>query len=190
MDTSFLPPDVIDDLQRHARRYAAVERVMDRHQWYFAEKVNSLWTSLPDGVKAEVRMEGFYVECSYWINKAAGYAIVGSSGETLRKWCETAAPFAGLPGLEAIKERLRFDHFKVALYLSNKGKVPVPSYALAFAIEHDYTADELRRHFDPPQPPDDYARATGHLEWMETFDWNGHKAQALPHVRALQELLG
>ncbi|RPJ29426.1 MAG: hypothetical protein EHM33_00845 [Chloroflexi bacterium] len=185
----FIPPAAVDNLRRQASRLAALGHAKDRREWKFGELVNKTWDNLPEDVTAEVSREMFFVECSRLINEQADFPIVSASGETLRRWCEVVAAFENMPGIEIMREHLSFEHFRLARVLANKGKVSVPAYALAVAAEQRYTADEMRQHFDPPEPPDEYARATGHLEWMETFDWNGKKAQALPHVRALRELL-
>lgn len=190
---TFLPPAAVDDLRRQATRLDAANHARDRREWRFGESVNRIWDELDADVKAEISREVFFVECSRYINAALIFPIVAESGETLRRWCEIAARFRDTPGIEAMREALSFDHFRQAVTLANKGKVSVPVYALAVAIEQRYTADEMRQHFDPAETPDWYARATGWLDSLETYAAqyaNGNAQQIAAHVTAIRELLG
>jgi hypothetical protein len=191
--SSFLPLAFVDNLQRQARRYAVLEKLKSRREWFFGDLINCQWEKLNDEIKDEVTREGYYVECSYWINAAVGFPIVGASGETLRRWCEVAESFKNVPGIESMKDHLSFDHFRRARVLANKGKVSVPVYALAVAAAEGYTAEEMSRHFDPPASPDEFSRATGWLEGLESakFEWlpRDKREQAHSLIRQLRQLL-
>lgn len=170
---SFLPPEFVAQLQTQARRYMALEKLKSRREWYFGELANCQWDRLSDDVKAEVTKDQFYAECSYLINVVSDFPIVSASGETLKRWCEVAASYRDMPGLEIIREKLSFDHFRRARILANKGKVSVPAYALAVAATQQYTAEEMTQHFDPPQAPNEYERITGWLDGLQAarFEW-------------------
>lgn len=170
---SFLPPGFVTELQTQAREYAALEQVKSRREWAFGESVNCMWERLAPEIKAEISKDMFYVECSHHINASVEFPIVSASGETLRRWCEVAAAYRDMPGVELIRESLSFDHFRRARALANKGKVSVPAYALAVAVTHKYTAEEMSHHFDPPQAPNEYERVTGWLDGLQAtrFSW-------------------
>jgi hypothetical protein len=170
---SFLPSAFVAELQTQARRYATLEKIKSRREWKFGELVNCQWDRLDADVKAEISREMFYVECSRLINDVADFPIVSASGETLRRWCEVAAAYQNMPGLEIIREQLSFDHFRRARILANKGKVIVPSYALAVAATQGYTAEEMATHFDPPQAPNEFERVTGWIDSLQAarFEW-------------------
>lgn len=185
----FLPDTFVADLQAQARRLSAAGKARDRRQWRFGEMVNSAWDIIPNDVKEEIPLGVFYAECSRIINASVPFPLVSASGETLRRWCEIAARFAGTPGIEAMREALSFEHFRQSVILANNGKVSVPVYALAEAIRLGLDSEDMRTHFDPPTPPDYHQRAIGWLDCLETYEWNGNKAAALPHVRALRELI-
>lgn len=171
--SSFLPPEFVAELQTQARRFAMLEKAKSRREWKFGETVNRAWCELCQDVKAEVSKEQFYVECSYHINSVCEFPLVSASGETLRRWCEVAASFAEVPGIEIMRETLSFDHFRQARILAGKGKVSVPVYALAVAASEGYTAEEMRTHFDPPQALDEFSRVTGWIDSLQTarFEW-------------------
>lgn len=189
----FLPAEFVDDLQTQARRYAVIERVKSRREWKFGELVNCQWEDLDPDVKAEITKDAYYMACSYYINAAVSFPIVSASGETLRRWCEVAAAYADMPALELIREQLSFDHFRRARILANKGKVSVPSYALATAIAQGYTAEEMARHFDPPEAPDEFSRVTGWLDSMESarFEWlaRDKRERLVSLLREIRKLL-
>jgi hypothetical protein len=191
---SFLSPGFVDVLQAQARRYAALEKLRSRRQWFFGNLINGQWNCLPADVQEEVTRQGFYLECSYWINAAVEFPIVAASGETLRRWCEIAAAYENMPGVEIMREHLSFDHFRRARQLASKGKVSVPAFALATAAAEQLTAEEMTTRFDPPQAPDDYSRAVGWIDGLETsrFEWlpADKREQAYALLRQLREILG
>lgn len=172
---------------------SALHKAADRRQWKIAELVNSQWATSPKELLDEISVEDFYVECSYWINQATGFPLVSASGETLRKWCNDYAAFEGMPGFEEMREVLAYEYFHQARILANNGKVSVPSYALAYAIENKLTADEMRQHFDPPTPPDWYQQANDKLDWFLNYareHANGAGKQIAFHVGEIRKLLG
>jgi hypothetical protein len=188
----FIPPAAVADLRRQASRLAALGHAKDRREWRFGWTVNDIWDSLPEDVQAEVSREMFFVECSRLINEAVRFPLVTETGETVRVWASVEKEFRDVAGLELMQERLSFDHFRVARSLYLHKKVSVPVYALAKAIEQEWTADDMKRHFDPPEPPDMFQRAVGWLDLLETYASqyaNGKAAQIAVHVRAIRELL-
>lgn len=173
LSPAFLPPEFVTTLQTQARRYAALEKLKSRREWFFGELVNCEWERLESDVKAEFTKDRFYMLCSHLINEVTDFPIVAESGETLKRWCEVVASFQHMPGLEIIREKLSFDHFRRARILANKGKVSVPSYALAVAATQGYTAEEMTTHFDPPEAPNEYEMVIGRLDWLQSarFEW-------------------
>lgn len=190
---TILRPEFVAELQTQARRYAALEKLKSRREWYFGELVNCEWEHLNLEIREEVSKDRFYAECSYWINEASGFPIVTTSGETLRRWCEVAASYQQMPGLDLLREVLSFDHFTKARRLANKGKVSVPAFALAKAVEQGYTAEEMVTHFDPPQAPNEYERVTGWLDGLSTarFEWldRNRREQLTKLLQEIRKLL-
>lgn len=164
--SQILPDAFVHRLQCEARKMNYIERAKSRKEWLFGELVNAQWDELPDDIRAEISREMYWMECSRIINAALPFPLVSASGETLRRWCEVSKAYENTMGIDALKDTLSFDHFVQARRLANIGKVSFPVAALAHAVEMHYTADEMRLHFDPPQKPTEYDRATG---WIDSL---------------------
>lgn len=170
---TFLSVAFVERLQTEARKMGLIEKAKSKKEWLFGELINAEWETLPDEVKQEITREAYWQECSYWINDCMPFPLVSASGETLRRWCEVTKTFENMPALYAFRDVLSFDHFRQARALYNREKVPSPDKALADAYVNTWTADEMVRHFDPPQTPDEYTRATGWLASFQAckFEW-------------------
>jgi hypothetical protein len=119
-------------------------KVQSRKQWVIAALVNREWADLEQEYRAEqVTREMFLAAASQYLNKCAGWALLSSSGETLRRWADVARQFEGVRGVEQYQELLSFDHFFKARKLYNAGDVTSPLDALEQAHRNGWTAEEM-----------------------------------------------
>jgi thymidylate synthase ThyX len=148
---------ILDDktvtaLQRAGRRLKNIYRAESRKQWELGRLANDVWDNLPADMKEEIRKVDFYAECSQWINHAAGRAVVGTSGETLRRWADVEKYFRQFPDLDAWKDALKFHHFEWARKIGGNilTNTTAPE-ALALAVHHNWTAEEMSNELDKKQ---------------------------------------
>lgn len=134
-------------LRRRAEQYHAAKMEASRHQWMFAKELLAEWNA--GEYEGEITKDEYYAEASRLINDVAGFALVSTSGETVKVWCEVFAQFVNAP--DVLKEQLPFAYFRNARYLYNAGKVAIPMAAIATALDHRLTASEMLRWYnDPP----------------------------------------
>lgn len=175
--SSFLDPSFVDRLRSEARKYGYLNKAKDRKQWQFAALVCSEWERIKDRreIAGEVSKYDYYAEVSYWINAALGFPLVAASGETLRRWCEVYETYKDMPGFEAMRRTLSFNHFERAKWLANNSEnVSVPAFALATAVAMNLTAEEMVKHFNGEHNGvDSFTRALGWLDSLQAvkFDW-------------------
>jgi hypothetical protein len=144
-----LPDATVKALQQAGRRLVNLYQAESRKQWELGRLANDTWDGLSDEIKEEVRKEDFYAECSQWINHAAGRKVVGSSGETLRRWADVEKHYRQFPNLEVWKKTLFFNHFERARIIGGNPLTPVTApEALAFAVENNWTAAEMSEELD------------------------------------------
>ena len=196
--STYLLNSFVDQLQTAAKRYKAAGQIKDRRQWVFSEMVSREWEAIKNEpfVKDEITKYGHYIECSYWINQATGFPVVAASGETLRRWCEVWETYKDIPAFEEMRCVLSFDHFQKAKWLAHGLKVAVPSLALATALEHRYTADEMVNHFDPVRKNGvhPYEKVIGWLDNLQglTYEWikdTQDRTSAIQHLAAARAII-
>jgi hypothetical protein len=195
--SEILPDETVLKLQTEGRKYAALSKLKERKEWYFGNFINRLWETLPDDMREEIRLIDFYAECSAAINSGVRFPVVGTSGETLRRWCEVARHYQKFPNLDTVKRVLSFDHFRVARSLALDETNNIASIdALKLAVEHEWTADEMRTQLATRTNADPQI-----LEIRSMFPaWigkiadplarmNGNKAQAQYHLTEYVKLV-
>lgn len=144
-----LTDETVRTLQQAGRRLVNIQRAESRKQWEIGKLANEVWDNLPADMREEIRKADFYAECSQWINHAAGRAVVGTSGETLRRWADVEKYFRQFPNIEIWKENLFFNHFERARIIGGNPLTPVTApEALAFAVENNWTASEMSEELD------------------------------------------
>lgn len=144
-----LDDQTVTALQQAGRRLANIERAESRHQWNLGKLANDTWDTLPADVVEEIRKADFYAECSQWINHAAGRAVVGSSGETLRRWADVERHYRQFPNVDAWKDGLSFHHFENARQIGGNPLTDTTApEALAFAVQNNWTAAEMSEELD------------------------------------------
>lgn len=193
--STFLSDVFVMRLKQEARKYKLIESARSKKEWAIGQMVNQMWNELPADIREEVTKDNHYQECSYWLNCQFDIPIVGSSGETLRRWCELSMTFAD-PIFDPLKDTLSIDHFtrakRTSRRLEDKGKVIVPAYMLAVAADTKLTAEEMERLFDPPVVPTDYDRVFGWVDSLSAakLDFlDGRKADFLYHIGEARKIL-
>ena len=180
----YLDPEFTADLMQSAKEYDRAEEISDNEKWTIAERVNEMW---PEHAGLTYELTGerifptkaeYYVECSRVANIGLSRKRFGDSGETLRAWCELQQTYAPFPDIHKFLDELSFDHLRKAKKLARDEKVKVPVLALAKAIAENWTADEMKEHYDPSEPIHPYEKVTGWLDGMLNKDsWSWLKSQ-------------
>lgn len=187
-----LRQDFVEQMRHEARRLQNISKAYSRRQWAIAEKVLNEWSTHPD-YAAEMTKDEFYCEASRVICDEVQYAIVTTTGETLKKWCEVYQVCANVPA--TLKRELPFQYFVNARWLVNNHYVPVPMAAISSALDHKLTADEMKRWYtgdDIPAPEVLEFRSRypsqlwGLYGWLESA--NGNKEQMEYHMSELVRL--
>ncbi len=195
--SNILPDKAVNQLRRGGVRYAKHMRAISKRAWYFGLRVNFIWSSLPVDITTEIRLSDFYAECSQWINRDLSFPVCASSGETLRRWCEVAAHYETFPEVVLWREVLSFEHFRIAKSLGADPTNNVTSTeALAFAIHHELTADQMREAFKSKQEADPailenrlrFAAWWGRVPDM-LFGLNGSRQQVEYHLFEIEKLV-
>ena len=136
--------DFANDLLKVGKQIASQQMYLDENKWKLAKKVNDEWNK--GGYEAEgTDKREYYKECCSLLP----VMIFGSSGETLRRWSETQAHYAKEKNITTLLHGSSFDHLLKAKRLQAGGKVEAAILAVAFAIEHEMSADDMVSHFDP-----------------------------------------
>ena len=176
----YLSPDFATDLMQSAKEYDRAEEVSDNEKWVIAELVNDMWSEHAGlvyeltGEKVFPTKAEYYVECSRVANIGLSRKRFGDSGETLRAWCELQQTYAAFPDIHKFLDALSFEHLRKAKKLAKDEKVKVPVLALAKAIQENWTADEMKEHYDPSEPVHPYEKVTSWLDGMlnkESWSW-------------------
>ena len=176
----YLSPDFAIDLMQSAKEYDRAEEVSDNEKWVIAELVNDMWSEHAGlvyeltGEKVFPTKAEYYVECSRVANIGLSRKRFGDSGETLRAWCELQQTYAAFPDIHKFLDALSFEHLRKAKKLAKDEKVKVPVLALAKAIQENWTADEMKEHYDPSEPVHPYEKVTSWLDGMlnkESWSW-------------------
>jgi hypothetical protein len=150
--SAIIPDKYVNQLRRGGRDYARYQRKLSKKQWFFGALVNKVWDNLPVDMKEEIRVQDFYSECSQWINLDVPFVVCAATGETLRRWCEVAAHYETFPQVAAWREVLSFEHFRIAKSIGADPTNNLTSAeALAFAVENEWTADQMRDAFRTKQ---------------------------------------
>ena len=145
MNSHILPDEIVTALRQAGRRLSNIRKAESRKQWQLGRLVNDVWESLPNDIREEVRKEDYYAECSQWINYGLEFPVVGNSGQTLRRWADVEKQFRAFPN----NEYLSFHHFEQARTIGGNPLSDVTATeALALAIRHGWTADEMRAELD------------------------------------------
>lgn len=167
-----LDPQFVKDLMASAKEYDNAEEISDDEKWAIAEKVNDLWPEHA-GIRYAMSKKkvfetkaDYYVECSRVANIGLKRKRFGDSGETLRAWCELQQTYANFPDVHKFLDALSFEHLRKAKKLAKDEKVKVPVLALAKAIAENWTADEMKEHYDPSEPIHPYDKFMGWIEGM------------------------
>jgi len=190
--STFLDEQTIVTIQKEAQKYRLIEKARSKKQFYFGRLANEIWEQIKDrdDIRGEIYKDDLYVEMSYWINEGQDFPLVGASGETLRRWAETAAQFENVPEINEIEEALSFDHFFRARKLYNAGLVEAPVYPLAIAIKEQLIAEEMTKRFtDPPEiEPAKLELRQQYPEWCwiaayKLLSLNGERELAEYHLR-------
>lgn len=197
MLSHILPDKAVAQLRRGGLRYHKHMRAISKREWYFGLRVNAIWSSLPMDVVEEIRISDFYAECSQWINYDLPFPVCASSGETLRRWCEVSAHYQTFPELDAWRQVLSFEHFRIARSLGADPTNTITSaQALAFAVEHELTADQMREAFRDKQEarPEILELRKGFPAWVGKFadpllSMNGNRVQAEYNLREYVRLV-
>ena len=182
--SQLLDPEFVKDLMASAKEYDNAEEISDDEKWAIAEKVNDLWPEHA-GIRYAMSKKkvfetkaDYYVECSRVANIGLKRKRFGDSGETLRAWCELQQTYANFPDVHKFLDALSFEHLRKAKKLAKDEKVKVPVLALAKAIAENWTADEMKEHYDPSEPIHPYEKVTGWLDGMLNKDsWSWLKSQ-------------
>ena len=190
--STFLDDETIVTIQKEARKYRIIEKARSKKQFFFGRLANEIWVQIKDrpDIRGEIYKDDLYVEMSYWINEGQDFPLVGASGETLRRWAETAAQFENVPAVKELEEALSFDHFFRARKLYNAGLVEAPVYPLAIAVKEGLIAEEMTNRFtDPPEiEPEKLELRMQFPEWAwlaayKLLSLNGEREQAEFHLR-------
>jgi len=196
--STFLTDEQVRTIQKEARKLSLIEKARSKKQMYFGRLANQIWDEIKEKpeIKGEIYKSDLYVEMSYWINEGQEFPLVGASGETLRRWSETAAQFANVPAIEEIEKVLSFDHFFRARKLYNAGLVEAPVLPLAIAIEENLIAEEMTIRFtDPPEiEPAKLELRKLYPEWCwvtsyQLLSLNGNRQQAEYHLNEYVKLV-
>jgi len=170
--SQYLDPEFTADLMETAKEYDRAEEISDNEKWTIAERVNEMW---PEHAGLTYELTGerifptkaeYYVECSRVANIGLSRKRFGDSGETLRAWCELQQTYAQFPDIHKFLDALSFEHLRKAKKLAKDEKVKVPVLALAKAIAENWTADEMKEHYDPSEPIHPYDKFMGWIEGM------------------------
>ena len=172
---TFLDPEFIADLKLIAANYDKNQEQADDDTWNIARRVNEMWQEhksiTHDGFTDELVYPtklDFLSAVSYEINQGLKKPRFSASGETLRRWCEVQARYSNFKEADLFLEALSFEHLRIAKVLDYNGKVANPVTALAMAQKENWTADEMRLHYDPPGQITIYEKFTGWLESLWT----------------------
>lgn len=189
--STFLTDSQVETIQREARKLGHIERARSKKQMFFGRLCNEIWDELKDKpeIQGEIFKSDLYIEMSYWINEGQDFPLVGATGETLRRWAETAAKFKDTPAIKEMEEVLSFDHFVRARRLESQGEVKAAVYALAIAIKERLTAEEMTTRFtDPPAiEPEILELQLKYPEWAwmtarQLLKLNGTRKEAEYHL--------
>lgn len=197
----YLDPEFVNDLMKSAKEYDRAEEISDDEKWRISERVNELWPEHA-GMIYELTSERvfptkqeYYAECSRVANIGLTRKRFSDSGETLRRWCEVQQTYATFPDAHKFLDVLSFSHLQKAKKLAKDNKVKVPVLALAEAINRQWTADEMKEHYDPTEPVHPFDKVTGWLEGMtDKNSWSWLKSQQtikdiLFHAEAIKRLI-
>lgn len=197
---SLLRPEFVCRLQQTAKRFNLHTQRAGKYQWILARRVNNEWVDDSNvDVRAEIRKEDFYAECSREINKVLGFPICAASGETLRRWCEMDESYKNFRELDPLKDILSFEHFRSARHLATlpENAMETPASILAFSYSMKFTRDEMEKHFDKRKMGGvpEYERVIGwldslqlsELEWIRSTEDRSAYVMHLSEARKIAE---
>ena len=186
-----LDPNFAAELAVHAEAYNDNQNKADYCSWEIAKLVNSMWSEYEK--MFEPKMD-YYAECSRSANAGLKKKRFADSGQTLRRWCEVQATYAEFADAERFLDALSFEHLRIAKKLAGDGRVSVPVYALAKAVEMEYTADEMQNHFDPPEAVHPFDKVMGWVSSLmaERLEWikdKGAREEAIGYLKKYLEIV-
>lgn len=184
-----LDPELVSDIEQFSASLLAHMDHADENKWSISIRVNEMWPE-HQGIFQGEKMD-YYAECSRVANKALRKPVFAESGNTLKKWCEVAAAYQSFPEAASLLEETSFAHLEIAKSLAYNRKVSSPLKALSVAMKENWTADEMKHHFDPPLPVHPYDMLIGYLSYMaDHAKWEFIKSvevkeKVLEHVSAI-----
>jgi len=146
-DVNILDPEFVGTLQEKTRQYQEALSYADYDKWGIAMLVNGMYPE-HKSIFAGDKM-AYYIECSRVANEGMRVPVFGSSGETLRRWCEVAAAYENFPQAELLLEETSFKHMSVAKRAAKQEKAKSPIAAMDWALAMGASADDMQEHYFP-----------------------------------------
>ena len=193
LKSTILDPSFSDMLLFMASTYAEQQQAADLTKWNIAVSVNDNYSEHA-GIFSGDKM-AYFAECSRVANAGRSVQIFGTSGQTLRRWCEVAATYENMPNAETFLEALSFDHLEKARKLARDGRIQAPDHALAVAVNEGLSADDMKERFDPSSAPHPYDVISGHLAYMaDRSHWEFIKSAdvrdaVMAHVKGIEYIV-
>lgn len=183
VESTTLSPELVGKLHLMAGNYDQYQARADDSKWEIAKLVND-WYGEHQSIFKGVKMD-YYQECSRMANTGLKRKRWSDSGEALRKMCELETTYHNTPGIEEILDATSVQHLQFAKKLAADGKVSVPVYALAKAIDMNWTADEMCYHFAPPEVVHEAEKGIGYLDGLQALEYAWLKVSERDEVRTL-----
>jgi len=171
-DVNILDPEFVGTLQEKTRQYQEALSYADYDKWGVAVLVNGMYPE-HKSIFAGDKM-AYYIECSRVANEGMRVPVFGSSGQTLRRWCEVAAAYENFPQAELLLEETSFKHLSVAKRAAKQEKAASPIAAMDWALAMGASADDMQEHYFPAEIPDPYKQFSGVMSSMLdpfTYSW-------------------
>ena len=187
-----LDPEFVGTLQEKTRQYQEALSYADYDKWGIAMLVNSMYNE-HKSIFAGDKM-AYYIECSRVANEGMRVPVFGSSGQTLRRWCEVAAAYENFPQAELLLEETSFKHLSIAKRAAKQEKAASPIAAMDWALAMGASADDMQEHYFPASAPTEYDVIDGSITHMlnpKNWDWIKSadvKDTIIGHVKAIDTI--
>ncbi len=191
-DVNILDPEFVGTLQEKTRQYQEALSYADYDKWGVAMLVNGMYNE-HKSIFAGDKM-AYYIECSRVANEGMRVPVFGSSGQTLRRWCEVAAAYENFPQAELLLEETSFKHLSVAKRAAKQEKAASPIAAMDWALAMGASADDMQEHYFPVSAPTEYDKFDSAMSslldkklyvWIQSADVVD---AIMSHVRAIDTI--
>jgi hypothetical protein len=141
-----------NDLTADVKLYGESKRTESRMQFSIGRKVKAYIEINHDALEQEGRtLDELYEQIAEFMNQQAGWQVTTSTGRTIRSWRETLMRFSD-KAIAEFEQKVRFSHLESAVWLYNQEDVNSPVEALQAAVDHNWTADDMKSQLHYMEP--------------------------------------